>query len=65
VDPRWLSPSSQELNSLLETLANLMYLVRYDSHDPARVKVYVDLAEKAIERMRLIVRESCNGYSPN
>jgi hypothetical protein len=50
---------------LLETLANLMYLIRYDSHDPAKIDVYVELADKAIERMREIVYESWHGYSPN
>jgi hypothetical protein len=50
---------------LLETLANLMYLIQYDAHDFAKVRVYVELADKAIERMREIVHESWHGYSPN
>jgi hypothetical protein len=65
LDPRWLSPSSQELNRLLETLVNLMYLIRHDCDNSEKVVFYVDLAEKSIERMRAIVHESCTGYSPN
>jgi len=65
VDPRWLSPSSQELNRLLETLVNVMYLIRHDSDDAAKISVYVELAGQAIDRMRIIVHESWHGYSPN
>jgi hypothetical protein len=63
--PLWMSPSTRELNHLIETLANLMYLVAHDSHDPTKVRFYVDLAEKALERMRAITREQPEKWSPN
>ena len=65
MEPRWHSPSSHELNRLLETLVNAMYLIRFESHDPEKIEVYVELAEKAIERMKAIVHESLTGYSRN
>jgi hypothetical protein len=65
VDPRWLSPSGQELNRLTETLVNLMYLIRFESHDSEKVHFYVDLAEQSLERIRAIVQENVSDFPRN
>lgn len=63
--PLWMSPSTRELNRLMETIANLMYLIAHDSHDSTKVCFYIELAEKALERMRAIIHEEPEKWSAN
>jgi hypothetical protein len=65
VEPRWLNPAHAELNRLLESLTNLLYLVRRDADEPTKVEYYVDYAERCVERARAIVIEQLRSYSPN
>ena len=54
-----------ELNRLLESLANFMYLIQHDADDPSKVQTYVSHAERCLERARVIVHERMGSYSPN
>jgi len=54
-----------ELNRIVETLTNLLYLIQHDADDAAEVRYFVHQAELCLERARVIVREQMRGYSPN
>jgi hypothetical protein len=44
----------QEAISALDTLQNLMYLIRIDAADPGRVRSYVDQAEMVIKMQQIM-----------
>ena len=64
-EPKWFNPAYKELNRLVETLTNLLFLIQHDSGDPEKVEFYVSLGERCLERARVILREQLGSYSPN
>jgi len=65
VEPKSFVTAVAELNRLLESLANLMYLIRHDANYPTKIEIYVTQAERCLERAKVIVREQLRSYSPN
>jgi len=63
--PSGFNPPYTEINRLLESLANLMYLIRNDATNPMKIEIYVSQAERCLERARVIVLDQMTGYSPN
>lgn len=53
-----VGPPRSELSRLVEQLTNLLYLMRQDVHDPAKIYCYVDFAEQAVARLRNLAYEN-------
>jgi hypothetical protein len=51
----------QELGNALEALVNVLYLIRLDRRDPARVLEWVELAEIQTRRMEGIREQGSGG----
>ena len=51
-----------EINNPLEAIANLVYLIKLEAHDPERVKCYVQQAEEQLELVRTIARQTLSFY---
>jgi len=65
VEPKPFFTAYAELNHLLESLANLVYLIQHDANYPAKIEIYSSQAECCLERARAIVREQMGGDSLN
>ena len=50
---------------MLESLANLLYLIQKDADKPTRIEYYVGYAERCVEGARVIVVDQLRGCSPN
>ena len=65
MEPKSFVTSYAELNRLLESLANLVYLIQHDASHPAKIEIYAGHAEHCLERARAIVRQQMGMYLPN
>jgi hypothetical protein len=64
VEPKWVDPAYTELNRLLESLTNLLYLIEHDKNEPTKIEHYVRLAGQCVERARIIVVDRLRIFSP-
>ena len=54
----------QELGNALEALVNVLYLIRLDRRDPARVLEWVEMAEIQTRRMEEILEQESGVKNP-
>ena len=64
VEANSIVTAAAELNRLLESLANLVYLIQHNANHPPNIDTYCSHAERCLVQAREIVREQMIMYSP-